>query len=153
MKSLKYIGDITQNRGDSSKRPVSTKLKACRIGVTPPQHYMIEEEGPKSCTVFLMISSEVFGSRKEMLDKTQQYCLFSQHHHFWEISILSSLHDHSAMKIGKPICLWSIYYRVQSINRYPNQHLLVESELWKHEIHMWNLFKIDSEDTKTMSMA
>ena len=34
---------------DSRQGPVSTKLKASGIGGAPPQHYTIEQEGPKLC--------------------------------------------------------------------------------------------------------
>ena len=41
--------EVTQTREDSNKRPVSTKLEATGTEGASPQHYTIEEEGPKAC--------------------------------------------------------------------------------------------------------
>ena len=32
------------------------------------------------------------------------------------------------------------------------QHLLVESQQWKHKKYLWNMFKVDNKETRTTSL-
>ena len=35
----------------------------------------------------------------------------------------------------------------------PNRRLLVQSKQWKHLNNLWNLFKVNNKDTRTMSLS
>ena len=40
-----------------------------------------------------------------------------------------------------------------NVLRYPNIHLLVQSQRWEHQENVWNLFKVNNKDTRTTSMT
>ena len=54
--------------------------------------------------------------------------------------------DTCATKTSHPEPLEAVHY-------WPSQHLLVQSQQWKHQKNVRNLFKVDNKDTRTTSMT
>ena len=53
----------------------------------------------------------------------------------------------------KSSCLFSNIYQVFYILPMPSWHLLVQSQQWKHQNNVWNMFKVNNKDTKTTSLT
>ena len=43
--------------------------------------------------------------------------------------------------------------KLRQLQLLPSQQLLVQSQQWKHQNNVWNLFKINNDDTRTTSIT
>ena len=57
---------------------------------------------------------------------------------------------------GTPLegCFWIVNLWNQSVStKVIDRYLLVQNQQWKYQKNVWNLFKVNSKDTRTMSLA